>query len=148
METFIRHFNELTLAQLYKILQLRNEVFIVEQNCPYLDIDGKDENALHLFYMKDDAITAYVRILKDDIPAIGRVIVAQTHRNKGLGRKIMIEAIEKINQDYGRTAIKLQAQVYLQNFYQSLGFYPVSKEYLEDNIPHIDMMKAPDEGNF
>ncbi|MGK7389090.1 MAG: GNAT family N-acetyltransferase [Candidatus Cyclobacteriaceae bacterium M2_1C_046] len=139
----LKPFNELTLQQLYDILKLRNEVFIVEQNCPYQDIDNKDQQSLHLMHYEGEKLMAYLRIIRYPSDAIGRVIVHQDKRGKGLARKIMLEAMKFFKQESvtndNPKVIKLQAQTYLLDFYKSLGFVPVSEVYLEDNIPHVDM---------
>ena len=140
----LKRFNELTVDEIYKILQLRNEVFVVEQNCPYQDIDGKDENSYHLFCKEDGKIIACLRILEkglsfDEI-SIGRVCVSKSFRGKNIAREMMKYAIKFIEEELGGKAIKIQAQSYLIDFYGSLSFKPISEEYLEDDIPHNDMM--------
>ncbi|HCW52904.1 MAG TPA: GNAT family N-acetyltransferase [Clostridium sp.] len=140
----LKKFNELTLEEMYKILQLRNEVFIVEQNCLYQDIDDKDQKSYHLFCREEEKIIACVRILEkglsfDEI-AIGRVCVSKDFRGKGIAREIMKKAIRFIEKELCGNSIKIQAQAYLIGFYESLGFKGISEEYLEDDIPHIDMM--------
>lgn len=140
----IKKFNELNVEEIYKILALRNEVFIVEQECPYLDCDDKDLNSYHLFSEENGEIVAYLRILEKGVSydeiSIGRVAVKKSYRGKGISRKMMLKAIEFIENNLSENAIKIQAQAYLLNFYSSLGFKAVSQEYLEDNIPHIDML--------
>ncbi|TCP96216.1 ElaA protein [Cricetibacter osteomyelitidis] len=137
-------FQNLTALELYKILQLRSAVFVVEQNCVYQDIDNKDLSATHLWLQHDDNIAAYVRLLPAGVSyknaAIGRVIVAEKYRRQGLAERIMQEAIAVIEQQWQQDCIQLQAQTYLQKFYTELGFLPASEPYLEDGIPHIDMM--------
>ena len=141
MVTFkFKRFNELELMELYGILALRNAVFIVEQNCPYQDIDGKDEGALHMFFEDGDEVIACLRIILNEIPAIGRVVVHEKFRKKGVARELMQRAVGYLIDERKSTSIKLQAQVYLENFYKSLGFERISQEYLEDNIPHVDML--------
>jgi len=140
-----RKFDELTLEQLYSILQLRNEVFIVEQNCIYNDTDGKDQSAWHLMAIEGDKLIAYTRILPPGIsysdPAIGRVVTAPSTRRSGLGKELMKRSIEACEKLFGKTSITLNAQVYLQSFYESLGFIVVGEEYLDDEIPHIRMSR-------
>jgi len=140
----IKKFKELKLEEIYKILELRNEVFIVEQECAYQDCDGKDENSYHLFIEKNGKIIAYLRILEKGVSydeiSIGRVSVHKCYRGKGISREMMLKAIEFIEQSLNENHIKIQAQSYLLNFYKSLGFKEISNEYLEDNIPHIDML--------
>jgi len=143
----IKKFDELTLDELYNILQLRNEVFIVEQNCVYKDPDGKDQSAWHLMAIEDDKLIAYTRILPPGVsynnPAIGRVVTSTSKRRSGLGRELMKRSIEACEKLFGKISITLSAQVYLEDFYKSLGFIVVGEEYLEDGIPHIKMSRKP-----
>ena len=143
----IKRFDELTSDELYAILQLRNEVFIVEQNCVYNDIDGKDQPAWHLMANADDKLVAYTRILPPGVsysdPAIGRVVTSSLKRRSGLGRELMKRSIEVCEKLFGKISITLSAQVYLQSFYESLGFIVAGEEYLEDGIPHIKMSRKP-----
>lgn len=143
MTVTFKRFEDLSLKELYQILALRNEVFVVEQNCPYQDIDGKDQEAIHHLYKTDEELVAYLRIIPGRKVRIGRVVVAQPHRNKGIARKIMLTAFEEIARIYPGKDINLQAQTYLQQFYEDLGFSAVSEAYLEDDIPHVDMVKQP-----
>lgn len=140
----IKKFNQLKVEEIYKILALRNKVFIVEQKCAYLDCDDKDLNSYHLFCEEDGEVVAYLRILEKGVSydeiSIGRVVVIKNHRGKGISREMMLKAIEFIENTLKEYTIKIQAQVYLLDFYRSLGFKAVSEEYLEDNIPHIDML--------
>lgn len=140
----IKKFNELNIEEIYKILALRNEVFIVEQECAYLDCDDKDLNSYHLFLTENGQIVSYLRILEKGVSydeiSIGRVAVKKSYRGKGISRKMMQKAIEFIENNLSENTIKIQAQAYLLDFYSSLGFKAVSEEYLEDNIPHIDML--------
>jgi len=140
----IKKFNELNVEDLYKILALRNEVFIVEQECPYLDCDDKDFNSYHLFAEENGEVVAYLRILEKGVSydeiSIGRVAVKQSYRGKGIAREMMLKAIDFVESNLSEDTIKIQAQAYLLSFYGGLGFKAVSKEYLEDNIPHIDML--------
>jgi ElaA protein len=141
----IKPFQALSLSELYSILQLRSEVFVVEQNCIYQDIDGKDEKALHVLGEFDGKIVAYARLFKPndyfEKSSIGRVIVDQDFRDKKLGHFLMREAIEAIRNHFGETQITISAQLYLKKFYESLGFIQTSEMYLEDDIPHIEMEK-------
>ena len=143
----IKRFDELTLDELYNILQLRNEVFIVEQNCVYNDTDGKDRSAWHLMAVENDRLVAYTRILPPGVsyndPAIGRVVTSSLKRRSGLGRELMKRSIEACQIFFGKTSISLSAQVYLQNFYESFGFIVAGKEYLDDGIPHVEMSRKP-----
>lgn len=141
MEFHVKRFKELTLNELYNILKLRNEVFVVEQNCPYIDIDDKDQKSIHIFALNKSKVTAYTRIVRNIRPAIGRVIVAEELRGKGYARQMIRKAMDVIKSEYGDIDIKLQAQTYLLPFYESFGFEPISEEYLEDGIPHRDMLK-------
>ena len=138
-------FSELTTEELYLILQLRSEVFVVEQNCVYQDIDNKDQNALHVIGFKNNKIVAYTRIFKPgdyfSIASIGRVVVNKQERQFGYGYQIMEASIAAITTILKESKIKVSAQSYLKKFYNSLGFNQVGEEYLEDGIPHIAMIK-------
>ena len=138
-------FSELDTEELYQILRLRSEVFVVEQNCVYQDIDNKDQNAIHLYFKENDQIVAYTRIFKAgeyyENPCIGRVVVSKKNRGKDLGKKIMIDSIEYIKQNIKGEKIELSAQKYLDKFYKDLGFYKIGEDYLEDGIPHQRMIK-------
>lgn len=140
----LKKFEELKVEELYEILKIRNEVFIVEQECAYQDCDGKDEKAYHLYLQDNGKIIAYLRILKKGVSydeiSIGRVLVHKNYRDKGISREMMLKAINFIELNMNEKEIKIQAQSYLVNFYGSLGFKETSNEYLEDNIPHIDML--------
>lgn len=138
-------FDALTPHELYAIMRLRSEVFVVEQNCPYLDPDGKDFHSRHLMGWDGDQLVAYSRLLPpglafDEI-SIGRVVNSPAYRGKGVGKELMLEAIKTCYTLFGHQPIKIGAQQYLQQFYESLGFIQVSDMYLEDNIPHIEMIK-------
>jgi ElaA protein len=148
--TFIvKSFSQLSLDELHRIFILRQKVFVVEQDCAYLDADGLDEKAMHLFFLSDDSkLAAYSRILPaglsyPDHVAIGRVVVDQEFRRAGLGRDIMTEALSYINEYFPAQKIKISAQCYLEAFYQSLGFKQQGESYLEDGIPHIAMTYNP-----
>jgi ElaA protein len=141
----IATFNELTNLQLYKILQLRNAIFVVEQDCIYQDADDKDEVSKHICCWHQNELAAYCRILPaglsyDNSPSIGRVMVNQHFRRTGLGVQLMQKAIKYTIKNYSTTTITISAQLYLLQFYTSLGFIPIGEEYLEDNIPHIEMV--------
>lgn len=140
----LKKFKELNVEEIYRILKLRNEVFVVEQQCVYQDCDGKDEKAYHLYLEDNGKIIAYLRILNKGVSydeiAIGRVLVHKNYRGKGIAREMMLKAINFIESNINETVIKLQAQEYLVNFYKSLGFKEISIVYLEDNIPHVDML--------
>ncbi|CAA0145068.1 putative acyltransferase with acyl-CoA N-acyltransferase domain [Tenacibaculum maritimum] len=144
MDFIIKKFSELTTIELYQILQLRSEVFVVEQDCVYQDIDGKDEQALHVIGIKEGKIIAYTRLFDSgayfSTPSIGRVVVKKTARKYGYGHDLLKASIIAIHKHYTITTITISAQVYLQNFYESHGFLKVGNEYLEDGIPHIKMI--------
>ena len=124
---------------------LRQEVFVVEQDCPYVDADGKDQQAFHLMgYVKND-LAVYARIVFPGIRfkevSIGRIVSSIKYRGKSLGKAIMKESVERIIQEYGKVPIRLSGQTYLIDFYQQFDFEVDSAEYLEDGIPHVEMLK-------
>ena len=137
-------FSELDTEDLYQILRIRSEVFVVEQDCVYQDIDNKDQNAIHLYYIENNQIVAYTRIFKAgdyyENPCIGRVVVSKKNRGNDLGKKIMIDSMEYIKQNIKGEKIELSAQKYLDKFYKDLGFYKIGEDYLEDGIPHQRMI--------
>lgn len=141
----IKSFQELISAELYAILQLRSEVFVLEQNCVYQDLDGKDEKALHIIGTKKDKIVAYTRIFKPfdyvESASIGRVVVRKDQRKYGFGKLIMEASIKAIHRHFNETTIHISAQLYLAQFYTSLGFEQIGESYLEDGIPHIAMKR-------
>lgn len=143
MKFITKSFQELTTTELYAILQLRSEVFVVEQDCVYQDVDYKDQKALHVFGFKNDKIVAYTRIFKPgdyfDNSSIGRVVVAATERKYGYGHEIMKASIEAIKKHFNVDDITISAQKYLKKFYESHQFKQIGTEYLEDGIPHIRM---------
>ena len=143
MNFITKTFQELNTTELYQILQLRSEVFVVEQDCVYQDLDGKDQKSLHVFGFKNDKIIAYTRIFKPEDyfkkASIGRVVVAISERKYGYGVDLMEASIKAIEDNFNTTKITISAQVYLTKFYNSLGFNKVGEEYLEDGIPHIRM---------
>ena len=147
MQNIIKRFDELTLQELHDLLALRQEIFVVEQECAYLDIDGFDKEALHVLFRADEKsrIIAYARIapvglIYAEHVAIGRVLVAEKFRSQGYGKKIMKFAMRMINDLFPLTPIKISAQCYLENFYTDIGFKSVGASYLEDGIPHIAMV--------
>lgn len=144
MKITIHKYQDLTPNKLYEILMLRSEVFVVEQNCAYQDLDNKDQKALHLIVEENNKIIAYTRIFKKGDffknSSIGRVLVKKEHRGKHLGKKIMIKSIEQIKIDKTEKKIELSAQKYLLKFYLELGFKKIGEEYLEDGIPHVKMI--------
>ena len=144
MNTVIKKFSELSTEEIYNILKLRSEVFVVEQNCVYQDIDEKDKKATHLFIEKNNEIIAYTRIFKkgdyyEENPSIGRVVVSKKERGKNLGKEIMLNSIEFIKKELEGIKIELSAQKYLDKFYKDLDFYSEGEDYLEDGIPHQRM---------
>lgn len=142
----LKKFNELSIDELYKILQLRSEVFVVEQNCVYQDIDGKDQKAFHLLGFFENEMVAYVRIFKPgdyfEEASIGRVVVKQKYRDRNWGYDLMQKAIEVTKSELNETNITISAQLYLQKFYENLGFVKTSEVYLEDDIEHIQMKRS------
>lgn len=141
----IKRFNELSVSDLYQILQLRSEVFVVEQNCVYQDIDGKDQKALHLLGIFEDNVAAYVRLFAPgdyfDNASIGRVVISPKFRDRKWGHSLMTAAIDAIQKEFNTSAITISAQLYLKKFYETHGFVQDGDEYLEDDIPHIKMHK-------
>jgi ElaA protein len=141
----IKHFEALTTIELYEILRLRSEVFVVEQNCVYQDIDSKDEKSLHLLGFFNGVIVAYSRLFKSgdyfENAAIGRVVVAQKYRNQKWGHALISASIAGIQDFFGETQITISAQLYLKTFYEQNGFTQTSEPYLEDGIPHIEMRR-------
>ncbi|MEO6723505.1 MAG: GNAT family N-acetyltransferase [Ferruginibacter sp.] len=138
-----KSFHELAPAELYSIMELRNEVFVVEQNCVYQDADNKDQESFHFMAWDNKNLAAYCRILPPGLAfsaaSIGRVVSAPAYRKSGCGRKLMEQAIEKTLNEFDCKIIMIGAQLYLKKFYESLGFVQFSETYLEDNIPHIKM---------
>ena len=145
MECIVRTFNELSTDELYQILRLRIEVFVVEQDCVYQDIDNKDQKALHVLGIKDNSVVAYTRIFKPgdyfENASIGRVVVARDQRQYGYGKAIMKTSLQTIEARFPKVSVEISAQSYLLKFYSELGFRPVGEEYLEDGIPHTRMVK-------
>tara|TARA_B100000614_G_C14478059_1_gene465475 strand:+ start:575 stop:1018 length:444 start_codon:yes stop_codon:yes gene_type:complete len=143
MKTFIKTFQDLSNTEIYQILRLRSEVFVVEQECIYQDIDNKDKKAVHIFLKEKNEIIAYSRVFKEkeyfENPSIGRVVVANKRRMYGVGKKIMNISIDYIKQNIKAKSIEISAQKYLKKFYLNLGFVQQGDEYLEDNIPHLRM---------
>lgn len=141
-----KKFDELSSVELYAIMQLRNEVFVVEQNCVYQDADNKDQPSWHLMGWINNKLIAYTRILPPGVayaiePSIGRVVTSPSVRGSGIGRELMKKSIEQLCKLFGNTTIKIGAQIYLLKFYTSLGFQQSSDIYLEDNIEHVEMVK-------
>ncbi|BAX51496.1 putative acyltransferase [Photobacterium damselae subsp. piscicida] len=145
-------FSQLTTHQLYELLRLRVDVFVVEQTCPYPELDGKDtlEDVYHLLGYQEQKLVACARLLAPTISysgsSIGRVALAQSARGQGLGHQLIQQAIEHCYRLWPQHSIEIGAQHYLQDFYQQHGFSPFSEVYLEDDIPHLDMrhsLRAP-----
>ena len=145
MKIEIKTFDELTPLELYQILELRNNVFVVEQNCAYLDTDGCDQKAHHLLIWKDEVLAAYTRIIKPGIKyetsSIGRVVVHAKYRNLKLGHLLMKHAVKAVEEIHKTGTITISAQAHLQRFYSKHGFETVSEEYMEDDIPHVKMVR-------
>ncbi len=145
MKVSFKTFSELTTKELYQILQLRSEVFVVEQNCVYQDIDGKDKKAIHIIGVVQNKIVAYTRCFKPGDyfkeASIGRVVVKKNQRKLKRGNQIMIHSVKTIEKLFQTKTIIISAQSHLISFYNNLGFYSVGNEYLEDGIPHIEMIK-------
>jgi len=137
-------YNELTKEKLYQIIRLRLEVFVIEQNCVYQDLDNKDQKAIHLVGEEKGKTIAYTRLFKRgdyfENASIGRVIVKKENRKKGHGKKIMLKSIEVLKKEHKEKRIEISAQKYLTSFYADLGFKKEGEDYLEDNIPHIKMI--------
>lgn len=144
MKIKIKKFEDLSTSDLYEILRLRTEVFVVEQECAYQECDGKDYRSFHLTAEEGEEIIAYLRIVEKGISfneiSIGRVVVDSKHRGRGIARELLEYAIEFIETELGEKKIRIAAQEYLEVFYESLGFSKVSDTYMEDGIPHIDMV--------
>ncbi|MEZ4923366.1 MAG: GNAT family N-acetyltransferase [Crocinitomicaceae bacterium] len=144
MKIQIRHYSEVTKDELYDLLSLRVEVFVIEQNCPYQDLDGLDKDAFHLIVVDEGKIIGTLRILKSGIVypevAIGRVVSHPGHRDKQLGYLMMQKAMQFIEEELNEESIRLSAQTHLCQFYEKCGFSSTGKEYLEDGIPHTEML--------
>ena len=142
MQSVVKRFQELTVDELYAILRLRSAVFVVEQNCVYQDIDDVDQEAWHVYIKDGEEIVGYARVIEKgkrlDEVSIGRVI--SLYRRKGIGSKVMELAKSVAKEKFGATKIKIGAQIQARPFYEQIGFKPVSKQYLEDGIPHIYMI--------
>lgn len=146
----LSEWKDLSRDELHACLRLRIDVFVVEQNCPYPELDGKDQHSLHLFTENADPskgypVEAYLRIVKPGIsydePSIGRVATAKSVRGEGLGKKIMQKALEECAKRWPNSGVRISAQEYLVKFYEDLGFKVSSEPYLEDDIPHVQMYK-------
>ena len=144
LTTVIKSFEELSNNELYAIIRLRNEVFVVEQNCVFQDADNKDQLADHVMILNDDLLVAYSRVLPAGASfaeaSIGRVVSAIKVRGTGAGRRLMKDSLAFILVKYGHCSVRIGAQTYLNEFYKSLGFESAGKTYLEDGIEHIEMI--------
>lgn len=143
----VKKFDDLLPRELYAILRLRNEVFVVEQNCVFQDADNKDFYCHHLMGWQNGELVAYTRLVPAGISytyaSIGRVVNAPSVRGSGAGRELMQQSISILYSLWGKTPIQIGAQLYLERFYKSLGFQPISPVYLEDGIEHIEMLLQP-----
>jgi ElaA protein len=144
MQTTILHYSKLSLETFHDLVALRISVFVVEQNCPYQELDGNDKNAFHVIVRDEGNIIGTARILNPGVayqePAIGRVVSASSHRHAGVGHLIMQKAMAFIENHYGQRSARLSAQTHLVKFYEHHGFVSTGKTYLEDNIPHTEMV--------
>ena len=141
MELCVKRFEELSTAELYELLRLRVAVFVVEQNCPYMELDDRDQTAVHVWLRDESGVQAYLRVMDRDAGhsevTIGRVVAAR--RRCGLGSRILSEGIRVARERFGAERVELDAQVYAKGLYEKQGFRPVSGEFLEDGIPHVRM---------
>jgi len=146
LQIAIKKFKDFSANELYTVLQLRSEVFVVEQDCVYQDLDGKDQRALHVLGYQDNELVAYTRIFGPgdyfSKASIGRVVVKESARQNEYGKEIMNASIQAVNSEFNETTIHLSAQTYLKKFYNSLGFQEIGAEYLEDGIAHVGMVKT------
>lgn len=142
MELMVRRFDELSVRELYAILKLRVDVFVVEQECIYPELDNKDLRAYHVWLEENGEILAYLRVLEPGVSyaeaSIGRVVAAR--RRQGLGSRIVAAGIDVAKRELGADAIRIEAQTYARSLYEKLGFRQTSAEFLEDGIPHIEML--------
>lgn len=147
-QTIVKRFRDLSPDELYQILRLRNEVFVVEQKCSYQDADNKDQHCDHLMLLKDGILVAYARLVPAGLSfsevSIGRVLTSSEVRGSGAGKILMKLAIEKCHELFGKVVIRIAAQTYAKDFYAALGFKETGIAYLEDDIPHMEMVTDPD----
>ena len=141
----VKHFNELSTEEFHDLIALRIQIFVIEQDCPYQEVDGKDKVAFHLFFKNENnEMIATTRILPQGISyeevAIGRVVVHENYRGTGLGHQLMADSMCFVEQEFGKGPVRLSAQKHLENYYGNHGFQSTGKEYLEDGIPHIEML--------
>lgn len=141
----LKKFDELTPDELYAILRLRSEVFVVEQNCVFQDMDDKDQQCYHLMGWQNNLLAAYTRLVPPGVsyeqPSIGRVVTSPRVRRDGVGKQLMNQSIDETNNLFGKRSIKIGAQLYLKSFYESLGFLQSGEIYDEDGIDHIHMIR-------
>lgn len=144
MQIKLKTYEKLTKNELYALLQLRAEVFVVEQNCPYQDVDGKDDKALHVLAYNNKNLVGYTRCFPPktyfEEASIGRVVVKKTHRGQGFARQLMTYSISVVKEHFKTSVVRISAQTYLIDFYAFLGFKTVGEIYLEDGLPHINML--------
>lgn len=147
IEWTCKDFKLLTPFELYAIIRLRNEVFVVEQNCIFQDADNKDQKSYHLLGMYQTKLAAYARLVPAGVSyeyvSIGRIVTSPEMRSQGAGKALLNEAIRRCNELFGEQSIKIGAQLYLKNFYESFGFRQTSDVYDEDGISHIEMITEP-----
>ena len=146
MQLYRKRFQELTTEELYGILKLRVDVFVVEQNCPYRELDDRDQNAVHVWLQDEDGILAYLRVMdrgiENESVSIGRVVAAK--RRCGLGSRVLAEGIRAAKEVFLADSIYLEAQVYAKDLYEKQGFRQISEEFLLDGIPHVRMLLHPE----
>lgn len=143
MKLSVKKTSELSVPELLEITKARIKVFVVEQECPYQEIDDQDDDAIHMILRVDGELAAYTRIIRNsssNYVSFGRVLVVKKFRKQHLGREIVSATIEEIKEDFPGNNIKIAGQSYLLDFYKSFGFKPVSDVYLEDGIPHVDLV--------
>lgn len=140
-----KSFAELSAEEVYTILCVRQKVFVLEQECLYLDADGKDRKSFHLMGMSGKELVAYARIVEPGVSypevSIGRILSSESARGTGAGMGLMNQALTRIEEEFGKVPIRISAQSYLEKFYKKFGFEPTGKEYLEDEIPHMEMLR-------
>ena len=145
LEWTLKKFTELSNEELYQVLRLRSEVFVVEQGCNFMDMDNKDQKCDHLLGQKEGKLFAYSRIVPAgvsyDFPSIGRIVVSGDGRGAGFGVELMNVSISTVEKLYGKTSIRIGAQLYLKKFYGSFGFVQTGDIYLEDDIEHVEMTR-------
>jgi ElaA protein len=147
MEWIGKEFGDLSAEELYTILRLRSDIFVVEQNCVFLDMDDKDQGSYHLMGWKGGQLAAYSRILPAGISyvesSIGRIVTSRSARREGIGRTLVQQSISLLYTLHGKRAIRIGAQYYLKKFYESFGFQQTGGIYIEDGIEHIEMLLSP-----